>query len=290
MKSLIKLADNPLELDDKDEKESKMAKDDTKTNKGRKVSGPRMKLSDQERFDRLERSVGTISRAVRTMAKGMYKMPPDEGMGGGGMGGMEDDYEEDADPMAVDDIDMEDEDELELGDDYYGSDFDPYGGEEDKPERGEDDTLQDQPEDIPGISARGNAVGKAKSSKSKVAKDDAASSYGEKDSDIPGNRPADMDKKDKDAGEYLIQGGPGDGPGPVSKATVRAISQIVRSELRRAGTLRKAETPGVGARDSKVDKAEAVDVDQLQNQMRGRSFQEINRFRVEIGDLPAGIL
>lgn len=282
MKSLIKLAENPVDSED-EEKEDKMA--NTRTNKGRSVSGPRTKLMNaDDRFDRIEKSIVSLARMVKHLAEG-----DEEPM---------DDYAENEDPMAVDDIDGDDEDELELNlsdDEYFGSDFEPYGGELDRPERGGEETEQDEPEDIPGVSHEGDLskgrVNRSRVNRSRVSKDDASSNFGEKDNDIPGNRPLEPDKKDKEAGEYLIQGGPGDGPGPISKGQARAIAQIVRGELAKAGVgpsavAKSSDGPRIGTRGSKIDKGDAVDMDALREQARGMSFSELNRIRVGVGDLP----
>jgi hypothetical protein len=280
MKSLIKLAENPLQLEE--EKEGKMVNN---ISKGRTVRGPRTKLSMAERIDRMERNQVSIAKALRTIAKGLYGAaddddehePMDEPM---------DDYDEDEDPMAIDDIDDDDEDELSLDDDeYLGSDFAPYGGEKTKGERPADDTEQDEPEDVPGVSWEGDLTKtrKRRVGKAKVSKDDSSSNFGEKDDDIPGNRQLVPDKKNKDAGEYLIQGGSGDGQSAFSKAQLQAIANIFRSELRRASMVRKAEAPGVGTRDSKIEKG--VDQDRMFDELKKRSFKEINALRVEIGDL-----
>lgn len=134
---------------------------------------------------------------------------------------------------------------------------------------------------------------------SKVAKDDAASSFGEKDDDAPGNRPYDQTNPGED--DTIIQGGPSAGPGPISKSEgtyvtpaqlQTMINRGVRQALDAAGVSRinKAVAPGVGA-SSKLDKSERpVDMTKLSAELKGRSFSEINKLRVELGDLPAGVI
>lgn len=188
-------------------------------------------------------------------------------------------YDEEEDPMAVDDIDGEDEDELELGDgEDFLSEFDPYGGEEDHGEPEDEATDQE----LPTNKAR---VNRARINRGRISKDDAASSFGEKDEDIPGNRQLDPDHKDKDAGEYLIQGGPSDG-----QAVQKALRKAVRAELISAGLIRKADGPRVGANTKLEKSAPAPTQAELFEKMKGRSFREINQLRVELGDLPAGII
>lgn len=296
MKSLILLAENPLGSENQKEKIS-MA--NTRVAKGRApLRGPRVKLSMDERIDRMEKSVGLLAKSVRSLAKGMYSADEfgeeDPMMSEDPLGG----YDENEDPMAVDGIDGADEDELELSEDFLG-DFDPYGGTEDHGEPdGEEDTYQDEPEDIPGVSHEGDLtkgrVNRARTNKgrinrSRLSKDDASGNFGEKDDDIPGNRRLVPDDKNKDAGEYLIQGGPSDGQG-VNKAQIdRMVDQRVRSALVKAGVIRKSDGPAPGA-NTKLEKSASVDHNQLFEDLKKRSWKEINQLRIELGDLPAGIL
>lgn len=134
---------------------------------------------------------------------------------------------------------------------------------------------------------------------SKVAKDDAASSFGEKDDNAPGNRP--YDQTDPGEDDTIIQGGPSAGPGPISKAEGQymtaaqlqsMVNRSVRQALDAAGVSRinKSVAPGVGA-STKLDKSERpVDMTKLASDLKGRSFAEINKLRVEVGDLPAGVI
>lgn len=137
---------------------------------------------------------------------------------------------------------------------------------------------------------------------SKVAKDDTASTFGEKDSTQPGNRPFDQTNPGDD--DTILNAGPGAGPGPVSKSKSKptdyeAMQQMVNRAVRRAvssmgaSQLNKARTPGVGsasssATNSQLDKG--LDVKVLQDRVKQLSFKQINDLRASQNDLPAGIL
>ena len=165
-------------------------------------------------------------------------------------------------------------------------------GEEDEQDPME---IDDEDEEALNLARTNKSVGTA----SKVAKDDAASSFGEKDSDAPGNRP--YDQTDPGEDDTIIQGGPSAGPGPISKSEGTYVTQAqlmtminrgVRQALDAAGVSRinKSVAPGVGA-STKLDKSESpVDMAKLSGDLKGRSFSEINKLRVELGDLPAGVI
>ena len=172
--------------------------------------------------------------------------------------------------------------------------------EKDFGEEGEEDEqdpmeIEDEDEEALNLAKTNKSAGRT----SKVAKDDAASSFGEKDDNAPGNRPYDQTSPGED--DTVIQGGPSAGPGPISKAEATyvtpaqlrsLINRGVREALADAGVSRitKSVAPGVGA-SSKLDKAERpVDMTKLQSDLKTRSFSEINKLRVELGDLPAGVI
>lgn len=293
--SLIKLAENPLakadddSMDYENEEESSMGD----LNKGRSVSGPRTKLSNAEEVQEIKSSVAELSKAVRALAKSQQTvlakfgggfppmeeeepMPPmgggDEFGGGAEFGGGDDFGGGDEFGGGFGE---EGEDDLDLGaENMFHSDFDPsYGGNEQAQMRGGDVTMQVRPDQM----VR-NAI---------VSKDDSSSNFGEKDSDIAGNRKLDPDNKDKSADEYLIQGGPSAGQG-VNKALLKAIAREVVSELSKSKVAKSAEAPHVG--NSQIAKGETVDFNALQESAVKLSFKDLNRMRVEAGDLPAGIL
>lgn len=155
--------------------------------------------------------------------------------------------------------------------------------------------VEDEDDEALNLARTSKSFGRA----SKVAKDDAASSFGEKDSNAPGNRP--YDQTDPGEDDTIIQGGPAAGPGPISKSRESFITQAqmqsmikrsVREALQASGVsnINKSVAPGVGA-SSKLDKAERpVDMTRLSTDLKNRSFSEINKLRVELGDLPAGVI
>lgn len=270
-RSLIRLADNPVEpekfyTDEDDSQEDGDMND--RTNKGRAVRGPRTKLASADRFDRIERAVGTLAASVQQLAKANQAM-----MKAGGFDVM-DDYDEDQDPMDVEMPDDEDEDELQLADEdgYIHSDFDPYGGEDDLGEPEEEPTEQE----LPTNKAR---VNRARVNRARLSKDDAASSFGEEDDDVPGNRPLDADNKDRPASDYVIQGGSDAGPGPVSKAV---LSKAVRAELVKMGIVKSAKSPAAAGASSKISKADPEpSMMDLVDSGRKLSFQQLNRARFD---------
>lgn len=289
-KGLIKLADNPVEPEYFGEEDT--VNNGTAVAKGRKVGPARTKLSNsEERLFRIENAVGSLANSVATLAKHMAK---DGDMGGEGF---MDDYDSEEDPMDIEMPDMEDEDELALSEDgYFGSDFDPYGGEDTVEEDSDEELAQWEPEDVEGVSHEGDVtkarVNRARTNKgrinrARISKDNEASSFGEKDEDIPGNRPLDPDNKKRPATDWLIQGASDDGPGPVSKAV---LQKAVRAELVRAGVIRKSTGPAPSG-SSKISKASA-DPTMYDLVMAGkeRSFQELNRARIAFGQMSSGVL
>jgi hypothetical protein len=234
--------------------------------KGKRVHGPRTKLaSSDDRMGRIEQSLGALAKSVNALAKVQKAMLTKDFDDEGFDDEAEDEDEGEQDPMDVQDMD---EDALNLA----------------------------RTSKSKASKSKGPKTSKAGS---KVAKDDAASSFGEKDDTAPGNRPYDQTNPGED--DTIVQGGPGAGPGPISKgqgtfvtaARLEAmINRGVRQALDAAGVSRinKSVAPGVGS-SSKLDKSErAVDMAELSKGLRNRSFSEINRLRVELGDLPAGVI
>lgn len=255
--------------------------------KGRRVSGPRTKLAAEVRLESLEKAVIDLAESVAIVAKAIVKN--------------EDDMM--ASPPVEDD-EMSDEDAdapIDLADDFDG-DFTPYGDETDAgsaANEGEDteNELGIHDGDLTKALRKAAVATGRTASKARVRKDDAASSFGEKDDDITGNRPLDSDNKGRPAEDYLIQGDSGDGPGPVNKAL---LNKAVRDELARMGIVRKARSPRpadsqIGKADDEVaytlpDGTVLKGWDAVRERARGMSFQELNRMRIALGDMPAGIL
>ena len=283
--SLIKLAENPSQIEKADddsmdyEEEEESSMDEV--NKGRTVSGPRTKLSNaaEDRFSRIENSITELAKAVSDVAKSNAALI--KGFGGGGFPPAQ---EEQPMPPMEDDFGGEmgggdefgAEDDLDLGaENMFGGNFDPYGGDQQADMRGGDVTMQLRPDQM---------VRNAK-----VAKDDSSSNFGEKDSDIPGNRKLVPDDKEKSAEEVLIQGGPSAGYS-VNKAQLNAIAKAVAAELRKSTVAKSAQSPEVS--NSQIAKAqpETFDVDALMQSAVKKSFGELNRERVKMGLLADGIL
>jgi len=155
-----------------------------------------------------------------------------------------------------------------------------------------DEVDEDEDDESLNLGAGGTAAA------SKVAKDDAASSFGEKDSNAVGNRPYDQTSPGEN--DTIIQGAPSDGPGPVSKAELSAmerrlatrLDRAVRQALVKSGqvAVSRAQTPGPGT-STKLEKAGSQPhPEQLRKDLSGRSFSEINRLRAELGELPSSVL
>lgn len=285
--SLIRLAENPIEKaeDNMDyENEDEM---DEKEDKGRSVHGPRTKLAS---MDDVTEGIANLTKAVQLLAKSqetvlskLYNDFPPPQHGGGGAPPQQQQQQpappmkDPHDPMAGG---FGGEDDLDLDAEFHGGAFAPYGQEEQAPMRGQDVTMQQVPMDVAGRGTLANAL---------VAKDDAASSFGEKDSDIPGNRRLDPDNKDQSASQWLIQGGESDGPG-VNKALVKAIQQIVRSEISNSRVSKSSQSPLNVPSQVNKSAEPAIDTKALMKDFSKLSFREIARARVDAGDLPAGIL
>lgn len=290
--TLIRLASNPFS------QEADTAMTTTAVQKGRPVSGPRTKLAAQQApltkadgvaivrlMQDTQRATLSLARSVQILAKSrisnetmyqdddMMAVPPVEDEQG--MDGM------DAQPQGL--PEEQPQDLMSMAEDF-DSDFDPYGDTQDA--GGEYREGEDTEQEL-GIHSgdltkarRGRTVSRAR-----IRKDDAASSFGEKDEDIKGNRANVPDDKGKPAEEFLLQGDTGDGPG-ISNALIR---KAVQQEFSRMGIVRKAAPGGAHVPASVVNKAE-VDEWTLFEQMKGRSFADIAKCRTEMGDLPAGPL
>lgn len=236
--------------------------------RGKRVSGPKTRLMASEAtLDRMENAVVELAENQASMARSIA------GLAKAFLSKTDDDDDEDSK-----------EDKSRTANKDAGSEFQPYGGTKDdgSPEsKNSEESTQNEPglQDPKGSSE----VGKAKTNK-----DDASGNYGEKDNDIPGNRQADVDEKDKPAEEYLIQGGPGDGTGPVSKAVQTDLDTAVSSVLAKHGIIKKAVGPAPG--NATVETGAAPNMDDLFDQARGMSFSDLNNIRVASGELPRTLI
>lgn len=257
--------------------------------KGRKVNGPRTKLAASVRLANVEEAVVSLADSMAIMAKA-YLRKEDDMMATPPVEDDENAFDDGGDEFAGgEDEELEPPMDLMNMADDFDSDFDPYGGTEDDGgayREGEDTENELGIHDGDLTKAiRKAATAVRPLNRARVRKDDAASSFGEKDDDLPGNRANVPDDKGKPAEQYLIQGGSGDGPGPVSKA----LRKAVRQELISAGVIKKAQSPRIGGGDSQINKGEPTMSELLEISTK-LSFAELNRKRVEIGDLPSGIL
>lgn len=285
----LRLSANPMDLQDPNElpyeEEPMMPEDELPYEeepedeagmyKGRRVSGPRTKLASAGQVGRIEAAVvelaenqAAMARSIAGLAKAFLRKEDED----------EEDEKEDKalrkGQVAKRQVRKQTE-----------SDFTPYGGLED-----EGDPESQDPEEStmnePGLQDPKGATELANARKA-LRKDDASSNFGEKDGDIPGNRPADIDEKDKPAEEYLIQGDAGDGPGPVSKALRAELDKAFDQVLAKHGIVKKAVGPAPG--NSQVETGAEPDLDVLFDRARGMSFSELNAVRAASGDLPPSI-
>lgn len=276
---LIRLADNPFaedELGDElappeelPEEELPPEEDDLEMGmyKGRRVSGPRTKMAASAvRLARIERAVADQSETVASLARSVSILGK----------------------AVLATLRKEDEDEDEDKEDksvrkgkvgkQYESETD-IGGTKDV---GEDRTADDETMNAPGLQDECGAT----ELKARVAKDDASGNFGEKDEDIPGNRPAGIDEKDKSPEEYLIQGDTSAGTGPVSKAVTAELDKAIAGVLAQHGIVRKAAGPRPGTGSPEP----TVEVDALFERARGMTFRELNAWRAQVGDISAGVI
>jgi hypothetical protein len=251
-KRLLRLADNP-EGDDEESLESLLSEDEGD--------------DDEDSAESLETKVSSLSKALREQATLMLDLT--RSMSALTKHVMALDSDEDSE----EDEEAPEEDEFELGESATESDFSPYGdsdlGSPESYSGSEEDT-----KNVPGL------VSMAR--KAKVDKDDASSNFGEKDSDVPGNPPITPDTKDWPADATII---PKSKMGPTLKKLFDENAEI-KAALVSAGIIKKAVGPTVG----KTPSEPTPDLGELEDRARGMSFQEINRFRVAVGDLPDSII
>jgi hypothetical protein len=278
---------------------------------------------------RLAKSVNYIGRYLQTQAS-KSRINRHDPMGGGGMGGDEmgggmGGYEEDEDPMAIPGQEEDDSLDLAAGPQLRatgeGSNLSVRKAQVQKAQRvlqmNKAYEAQQLRKAARALQAAGYSI---------VSKDDAATSFGEKDSDVTGNRPFDTESVGEN--DTVIQDGPGAGPGPVSKAMRGGVtptnmeSLVQKSVLSTMGAMfeayglqqvrplqlpavTKATAPAVGAAvmkstapapgatpfETKLDNASGEpDLGELFDKMRKESWGRINDIRVQVGDLSGGIL
>ncbi len=236
--------------------------------RGKRVAGPKTKLMASEAtLNRMESAVVELAENQASMARSIAGLAK----------------------AVLSKADGEDDEKDSKEDKDATSEFQPYGGTKDdgSPEsKNSEESTQNEAglQDPKGTSE----VGKARTSGAQTNKDDASGNFGEKDNDISGNRQADVDEKDKPAEEYLIQGGPGDGVGPVSKAVQTELDSAVSSVLAKHGIIKKAVGPAPG--NATVETGAQPNMDDLFDQARGLSFSELNNIRVASGELPRTLI
>jgi hypothetical protein len=233
--------------------------------KGRRVSGPRVKLS----LEKLDNRMTGIERAVVDLAETVSSLAQSNSVVGKAvLARLRKDDEKDEED--------EKEDKASLRKDYASD-----TGIGDTKDVGDDRTSEEETKNEVGITEGDLTKNR------RLAKDDAASSFGEKDDDMPGNKPAGIDEKDKSPEDYLLQGGASDGPGPTVSAALKAdLAKAAAAVYARHGIVMKASGPRPGTGGSEP----TTDVDDLFARARNMSFRELNRKRVEVGDLPDGLI
>lgn len=292
----LRLSANPMDLEDPLEEEPMYPPEEAveepfeedeieggmyraQVSRGRPVRGPRTKLASQNSVGRIEAAVVELAENQASMARSIA------GLAKSVLTREDDDDDDDKEDKSVKKASTRKASTRKASTRKgVGSSFQPYGEGSD-----EGDPESQDPEETtmnePGLQ---DPKGSSEVGKGSVKKDDDSGNFGEKDSDIPGNREAGIDDKDKPAEEYLIQGDPGDGPGPVSKAVTDDLDEAVSGVLARHGILRKAIAPATG--NSAVETGEQPDIDVLFDKAREMSFGDLNRIRVEAGELPRALL
>jgi len=254
-KRLLRLADNP-EGDDEESLESLLSEEPED--------------EDEDAAESLETQVSSLSKAVREQATLLLDIT--KSMSALVKHVMALDSDEDSEDEEEELLPPEDED-VELGESASESDFSPYGstdlGSPESYSGSESDT-----KNVPGL------VSMAR--KTKVSKDDASSNFGEKDGDVPGNPPITPDTKDWAADATII---PKSKMGPTLKKLFDDMGEI-KGALVSAGIIKKAAAPTVG----KTPATPEPDLGAMEDRVRNMSFQEINRFRAAVGDLPDSII
>lgn len=166
------------------------------------------------------------------------------------------------------------------------SEFTPYGESDlGEPETGADTEEEpaipaaesERAESDPGLVS----LQKKSAKKSQVKKDDASSNFGEKDSDVPGNPAVTPDTKDWPEDQTVI---PHSDLAPTLQKLLKENKEM-RDAMVAGGLIKKAQPRGVGKRTEEPQ----PDLPAMEERARGMTFQELNHWRAECGDLPAGI-
>lgn len=260
---LLRLAENPVAEEDDEDLESLLGdEDDEEDEASLKEEIAEMRKSQGEQA----KIMLSLTRSLSAIAKHVMALQSDD----------DEEEELEATPGTPD----SEEDVMEKGESAAESDFSPYGDADlGEPDEGEPEmdarsaASSDRAETDPGLVSL-----QKKSRKSVVRKDDSSSNFGKKDSDIPGNPPVTPDTKDWPADQTVI---PHSGLGPTLKKELAEI----RAALVGAGIIKKSMSPHPGVRTEEP----APDIQKLEERARDMSFQELNRWRAQCGDLPAGI-
>lgn len=274
---LLKLSDNPVAADDDDTEDLESLLGDEEDEEE--------EPSVEEQLAEMRKSQGfqakimlSLTRSMSALAKHVMALQSDED---------EDEFE------ATTSTPDSEEDVMEKQESATESSFSPYGSSD----MGEPETLhggdtsekdalsaasEERAESDPGLVSLQRKGGSRKTSKSKVSKDDASSNFGQKDSDIPGNPPVTPDTKDWPVDQTVI---PHSGLSPSLQKLQKQVSELTES-LAAAGIIKKAQSRGVGTRVGEPQ----PDLQAMEERARGMSFKELNRWRTESGEIPAGIV
>jgi hypothetical protein len=236
--------------------------------KGRKLRGPRVKLSLEQRQANLEKGVADLAETVASLAKSTSFL------GKAVLARLEKDEDDDEDDA------KEDKAKVRKGVAKVRKQYESDTGVGATKDVGDDRTSQEETENETGITEGELTLGQ-------VRKDDAAGNFGEKDDDMPGNAPADIDEKDKSPEDYLLQGDPGDGPGPQVSAAVKAeLEKAVSAVYARHGIIRKAQGPRTGTGSGTAAQGDEAAFSKI----KSLSFKQINQMRTDLGLLPNGLI
>jgi hypothetical protein len=237
--------------------------------KGRKLRGPRVKLSLEQRQANLEKGVADLAETVASLAKSTSFL------GKAVLARLQKEEDEDEDDA------KEDKARVRKGTaKVRKADYESDTGVGATKDVGDDRTSQEETENETGITEGELTLGR-------VRKDDAAGNFGEKDEDMPGNAPAGIDEKDKSPEDYLLQGGPGDGPGPQVSAAFKAdLEKAIAGVYSSHGILRKAQGPRTGTGSGAAAQGDEAAFARIKD----LSFKQLNQMRTDLGLLPNGLI
>jgi len=218
-----------------------------------------------------------LAKAVRTLAKRVIALEGDDD---------EDESEEDKEDKRFAAKDAPEADMPVGGTDDMGEDI-QQGGEAQEPglTAGEPQGIAQKARIANALLRQGVSFAVIRKATGLIVKDDKWSNFGDKDADIPANAPVTPDTKDWDE-DFEIVPGSGQAPdnvkgiGSVHKALVK-LGINADKVFEGAGIIRKAQAPTVGAGAT----GDALTIDTIEEQARGRSFGELNQMRIAMGDL-----